>query len=56
MKKNLTNLLILFLAQAISLPLFAQEKGKITGAVKDSLESPLMYDTVSLFKKGQEQG
>lgn len=41
--------------QACSLPLFAQEKVKITGAVKDSLESPLMYATVSLFKKGQVQ-
>lgn len=54
MSKALTKATLLILFQFIFIGLFAQEKkASISGTVKDSLNAPLMYATVSLHKKGQ---
>jgi outer membrane receptor protein involved in Fe transport len=54
MSKVLTKITFLFLFQLIFIGLWAQEKkANISGTVKDSLNAPLMYATVSLYKQGQ---
>jgi len=51
MKVNHTNLLLALAAQLLFFPALAQEKkSALTGHVKDSLNAPLMYATISIYK------
>jgi outer membrane receptor protein involved in Fe transport len=54
MRKALTRTTLLFLFQLIVIGLLAQDKKVIvSGTVRDSLNAPLIYATVSLYKQGQ---
>jgi outer membrane receptor for ferrienterochelin and colicin len=56
MKVNLTNLLLALCVQALVSPVIAQnKKAVITGTVKDSIQSPLLYATINLYKANQPQ-